>query len=55
MQFGQTMLAQMKQELQGVKAELENERNAREDQEVALKEAKLGLDLKDKVCSTIKG
>ena len=46
---------QLKQELQGVKNVLEKERSKNEEQSSELKEAKLELDLKDKVCSTIKG
>lgn len=37
-----------------MKADYEKERGMREELEAALKEAKVGLDVKDKVCATIR-
>ena len=45
----------MKQELQQMKSALDKEKNMTMEAMTELKEAKIGLELKDKVCSTIQG
>ena len=54
MQHGQSLLLQTREELQCVRADFDKERAKREELEAALKEAKVGLDVKDKVCATIR-
>ena len=55
MQAGQSIVIQMKQELQAMKSALEKEKKMTLEAMSELKEANIGLELKEKVISTIKG